>query len=146
MTTLPTLSYVEGSQIFPMELPTIPGFRRQRCTVLDGGSIDRFRQLVNDRNASCTLPTFWGDDGTMIPVSESGCKASDFDQYGDMEAFGVHPDWQRQLSKFPSVQDRLREWQTPAMDKIICFSCLALDFDAIRVDKPTQVTLDAISV
>lgn len=85
----------------------------------------------------------------MVPVSESGCKASDFDQYGDMEAFGVHPDWQRQLSKFASVQDRLREWQTPVMDKIIHFSCLALkalDFDAIRVDKSTQVTLDAISI
>ena len=65
-----------------------------------------------------------------------------------MEAFGVHPDWQRQLSKFASVQDRLREWQTPVMDKIIHFSCLALkalDFDAIRVDKSTQVTLDALA-
>jgi len=93
-------------------------------------------QVDNDRNASCSLPTFWQDDGTMVAVQESGCKASDFDQYGDMEAFGVHPDWQRQLSKFASVQDRLREWQEPVMDKIIHFSCLALkvlDFDAIRV-------------
>lgn len=84
----------------------------------------------------------------MVSVEESGCRASDFDQYGDMEAFGVHPDWQRQLSKFASVQDRLREWQEPVMDKIIHFSCLALkvlDFDAIRVDKSTQVTLDALA-
>ena len=39
----------------------------------------------------------------------SGCRVSDFDQYGDLEAFGVHPDWQRQLSKFASVQGCLRE-------------------------------------
>jgi len=66
-----------------------------------------------------------------------------------MEAFGVHPDWNRQLSKFASVQDRLREWQPSVMDKLIHFSCLALkalDFDAIRVDKATQVTLDATAI
>ena len=74
--------------------------------------------------------------------------ASDFDQYGDMEAFGVHPDWQRQLSKFASVQDRLREWDPAVMDKIQVFSCLAikaLDIDAIRIDKSTQVTLNALA-
>jgi alpha-1,3-glucan synthase len=74
--------------------------------------------------------------------------ASDFDQYGDMEAFGVHPDWQRQLAKFASVQDRLREWQPAVMDRIKVFSCMAikaLDIDAIRVDKATQVTVDALS-
>jgi alpha-1,3-glucan synthase len=73
---------------------------------------------------------------------------SDFDQYGDMEAFGVHPDWQRQLSKFASVQDRLREWKPSVLAKLQVFSCMAikaLDFDAIRVDKATQVTLDALS-
>jgi alpha-1,3-glucan synthase len=65
-----------------------------------------------------------------------------------MEAFGVHPDWQRQLSKFASVQDRLREWNPAVMDKIKKFSCLAikaLDIDAIRIDKSTQVTLDALA-
>lgn len=65
-----------------------------------------------------------------------------------MEAFGVHPDWQRQLSKFASVQDRLREWQPDVMDRIKVFSCMAikaLDFDAIRIDKATQVTVDALA-
>jgi alpha-1,3-glucan synthase len=74
--------------------------------------------------------------------------ASDFDQYGDVEAFGVHPDWERQLSKFASVQDRLREWNPTVMGKIKTFACMAikaLDFDAIRIDKSTQVTLDALS-
>jgi alpha-1,3-glucan synthase len=65
-----------------------------------------------------------------------------------VEAFGVHPDWQRQLSKFASVQDRLREWQPEVMAKIKVFSCLTiktLDVDAIRIDKSTQVTLDALA-
>lgn len=65
-----------------------------------------------------------------------------------MEAFGVHPDWERQLSKFASVQDRLREWNSDVMAKISVFSCLAitaLDIDAIRVDKSTQVTVDGLS-
>lgn len=73
---------------------------------------------------------------------------SDFDQYGDMEAFGVHPDWQRQLSKFASVQDRLREWKPEVMAKLKTFSCMAitaLDIDAIRIDKSTQVTVAALA-
>ncbi|KAG6856082.1 hypothetical protein H0H87_007521 [Tephrocybe sp. NHM501043] len=77
-----------------------------------------------------------------------GCFESDFDQYGDMDAFGVHPDWQRQLAKFSSVQDRLRDWKPSVMEKLIHFSCMAieaLDFDAIRVDKATQMTVDGLA-
>lgn len=88
------------------------------------------------------------DDGTIVEVPMNGCYASEFDQFGDMEAFGVHPDWQRQLSKFASVQDRLREWQPAVMEKIKKFSCMAikaLDIDGIRIDKATQVTLDALA-
>ena len=65
-----------------------------------------------------------------------------------MEAFGVHPDWQRQLSKFASVQDRLREWRPQVMAKLQNFACMAitaLDIDAIRIDKSTQVTVDALA-
>lgn len=65
-----------------------------------------------------------------------------------MEAFGVHPDWQRQLAKFASVQDRLREWKPEVMAKLKVFSCMAikaLDIDAIRIDKATQVTVDALA-
>lgn len=104
--------------------------------------------INNKRNSSCQMPTFWQDDGTTVAVETNGCMMSDFDQYGDMEAFGVHPDWQRQLSKFASVQDRLREWKPEVMDKIKVFSCMAikaLDIDAIRVDKATQVTVDGLS-
>ncbi|KAF8163338.1 modular protein with glycoside hydrolase family 13 and glycosyltransferase family 5 domains [Crassisporium funariophilum] len=105
-------------------------------------------KIGNERNTSCVMPNFWEDDGTVVKVETNGCMASDFDQYGDMEAFGVHPDWQRQLSKFASVQDRLREWQPDVMDKIKVFSCMAikaLDIDAIRIDKATQVTVDALA-
>ena len=105
-------------------------------------------QYNNVRNTSCVMPTFWQDDGTIVQVTANGCMASDFDQYGDMEAFGVHPDWQRQLSKFASVQDRLREWNPNVMERIQNFACLvikALDIDAIRIDKSTQVTVDALT-
>lgn len=68
-------------------------------------------------------------------------------QYGDIETFGVHPDWQRQLAKF-GVQDRLREWQPAVREKIDHFSCLTiqmLDIDGFRLDKATQVTVDALA-
>lgn len=58
------------------------------------------------------------------------------------------PDWQRQLAKFASVQDRLREWKPDVLDRLKHFSCLtvrALDIDGIRIDKATQVTVDALA-
>lgn len=95
------------------------------------------------------MPVFWNEDGSSQDIGwKTGCRASDFDQYGDMEAFGVHPDWQRQLSKFASVQDRLREWKSDVMARLKNFSCMAitaLDIDAIRIDKATQVTVDALA-
>ncbi|KAG2368619.1 glycoside hydrolase family 13/glycosyltransferase family 5 protein [Suillus spraguei] len=105
--------------------------------------------VINQRNYSCQLPVFWQDDGTIQPVTGyDGCYESDFDHYGDMEAFGVHPDWQRELSKFASVQDRLREWKPSVMDKLTTFSCMtitALDIDAIRVDKSTQLSVGGMT-
>ena len=106
-------------------------------------------QLTNQHKESCRLPTFWQDSGQIVTVGSNGCLSSDFDQYGDMEAFGVHPDWQRQLSKFASVQDRLREWKSEVMEKLTVFSCMAIkafDIDAIRVDKATQLTVDALAI
>ncbi|KAG9102015.1 Cell wall alpha-1,3-glucan synthase ags1 [Ceratobasidium sp. 370] len=105
-------------------------------------------KISQEYNSSCTLPVMWLDSGVIEPVDKVGCYASEFDQYGDMEAFGVHPDWNRQLSKFASVQDRLREWNPNVRAKIQVFSCLAikaLDIDAIRIDKATQVTVDALA-
>ncbi|KAJ4474841.1 modular protein with glycoside hydrolase family 13 and glycosyltransferase family 5 domains [Lentinula aciculospora] len=106
-------------------------------------------QISNTRNTSCVLPQFWNDDGTLIVnITANGCLESDFDHYGSIEAFGVFPDWQRQLSKFAGVQDRLREWKPGMIDKLKMFSCMviqALDIDAIRVDKSLQVTLEALA-
>ncbi|KAF8654127.1 hypothetical protein AX16_003658 [Volvariella volvacea WC 439] len=102
----------------------------------------------NNRDPNCQMPVMWEDDGKIVEIEVNGCMDSDFDQYGDMEAFGVHPDWQRQLSKFASVQDRLREWKPSVMEKLQVFSCMAiraLDFDAIRVDKATQVTVGGMA-
>lgn len=73
---------------------------------------------------------------------------SDFDQYGDTEAFGDHPDYQRQLSKFASVQDRLRDWDTTVAAKLnhlACFLISSLDADAFRLDKATQMTVGFIA-
>jgi alpha-1,3-glucan synthase len=56
-------------------------------------------------------------------------------------------DWQRQLSKWAGVQDRLREWVPSVRAKIERFSCLAimmLDIDGFRLDKATQITVDAL--
>jgi hypothetical protein len=108
-------------------------------------------QISNTWNGSCNLPPLWSEDGTEVdPVSIGlkGCYASEFDQFGDMDAFGNHPYWQRELSKFASVQDRLREWDYDVMQKIRRYSCMtikALDIDAVRVDKSTQMTLDALA-
>lgn len=56
----------------------------------------------------------------------------------------MHPDWQRQLSKFASVQDRLRDWDPEVSAKLNHFACLlisSLDADAFRLDKATQMTV-----
>jgi len=75
-----------------------------------------------------------------------GCRESDLDQYGDVTSFGVYPEWQKQLSKFGFVQDRLREWRPSVLDKLKLFSCMTirmLDVDGFRIDKALTITSDA---
>jgi alpha-1,3-glucan synthase len=105
-------------------------------------------QISNDYNETCQYPRFWLEDGKPVgrDVTDrlKGCYKSDFDQYGDTEAFGVFPDWQRQLSKFASVQDRLREWEPSVRKRLERFTCLEiamLDVDGFRFDKATQVSI-----
>ena len=107
--------------------------------------------IGNNYNKTCQYPKFWLETG--FPVDEEvtsqmvGCYDSDFDQYGDTEAFGVFPDWRRELSKFASVQDRLREWHEPVRQKLENFYCMMiaqLDIDGYRYDKATQSTVDAM--
>ncbi|KZN91053.1 Cell wall alpha-1,3-glucan synthase PcAgsD [Penicillium chrysogenum] len=106
----------------------------------------------NEYNETCNYPKFW--DETGYPLTNEGvedlrgCYNSDFDQYGELEAFGNFPDWQRQLTKFASVQDRLREWHKPVRDVLIQHSCLqiaSLDIDGFRFDKSVQATLEPLS-
>ncbi|PYH89079.1 alpha-1,3-glucan synthase [Aspergillus ellipticus CBS 707.79] len=108
----------------------------------------RFGNTYND---TCDYPRFWFENG--YPVQQSvddslvGCYDSDFDQYGDVEAFGVFPDWERELAKFASVQDRLREWHPSVRERLIRHSCMIiyqLDIDGFRYDKATQSTVDAL--
>ena len=70
---------------------------------LRSSAAEPFSWIGNDHNVSCVFPAFWHDDGTTVPVHAGSCRALEFDQDGDMEAFSVHPDWNRQLSKFASV-------------------------------------------
>lgn len=105
--------------------------------------------FTNTRS-SCRLPNFYENDGSLITSigqTLNGCFAGDFDQFGDVEAFGVHPDWQRQLSKFASVQDRLREWDDQVavkLEHLACMTIKALDPDSFRIDKATQQTVDFV--
>ncbi|CAP82936.1 Pc15g00500 [Penicillium rubens Wisconsin 54-1255] len=105
----------------------------------------------NTYNETCDYPRFWNETG--YPVDEyvdyqlRGCYDSDFDQYGDIEAFGVYPDWKRELAKFASVQDRLREWVPSVRERLIRHSCMIIasfDIDGFRYDKATQATVDAL--
>lgn len=86
--------------------------------------------------------------GPDVTQQLKSCYTGDFDQYGDTEAFGVYPDWRRQLTKFASVQDRLAEWKPSVREKIQNFYCMMiaqLDIDGFRYDKALQSTVDALA-
>ncbi|KLJ13241.1 alpha-1,3-glucan synthase [Blastomyces silverae] len=108
--------------------------------------------IGNDYNETCDYPRFYWENGypvgTDVTDQLKGCYDSDFNQYGDIEAFGVYPDWQRQLAKFASVQDRLREWVPSVRERLMRHSCLVirqLDIDGFRYDKALQATVDAFA-
>ena len=103
-----------------------------------------------ERECEYSFPRFWDQAGHLINDENTtqmvGCMDSEFDQFGDVGAFGVYPEWQKQLSKFNGVQDRLREWRPAVLDKINHFSCMlvkGLDIDGFRMDKAMQVTVDS---
>ncbi|KAH8602698.1 cell wall alpha-1,3-glucan synthase mok13 [Bisporella sp. PMI_857] len=99
---------------------------------------------------TCAYPRFWTETGERVGRNVTdqlaGCRDSELDQYGDVASFGVYPEWQKQLSKFGFVQDRLREWRPSVLDKIKLFSCITikmLDIDGFRIDKALTITVDA---
>ncbi|KAK3317605.1 hypothetical protein B0T19DRAFT_469342 [Cercophora scortea] len=106
--------------------------------------------ISEDMVDDCQYPRFWDEHGARVGSDVTSfmtsCRASDFDQFGDVESFGVYPEWQKQLSKFGFVQDRLREWRPSVLDKIKLFSCItiaSLDIDGFRIDKALTITVDA---
>lgn len=69
-------------------------------------------------------------------------------QYGDISGVGAYPTEINQLSKFASVQDRLREWRSDVLEKIKVMSCMQIamfDIDGFRMDKGVQTTIDAMA-
>ncbi|ORY13406.1 putative alpha-1,3-glucan synthase [Clohesyomyces aquaticus] len=107
--------------------------------------------VSNDYNTTCQYPRLWGEDGfplnnkTVLDAMPKVCKASEFDQYGDMKGVGEVPVYQTQLAKFAGVQDRLRTWRDDVLDKIMHFSCMQiamLDIDGFRMDKAAQTPID----
>ena len=109
-------------------------------------------QPSNEINKSCVYPRMWDTDG--MPLAQPfldqeqihHCRASEFDSYGAIEGVGQFPVYQNELSKFASVQDRLREWQPDVLEKIKVMSCIQiamLDIDGFRMDKGVQITVDA---
>lgn len=114
----------------------------------------QYRDFYSTNNfedeCSYEFPRFYDQSGHLYDdanvTSLRGCMDSEFDQFGDVGAFGVYPEWQKQLSKFNGVQDRLREWRPQVLDKINHFSCMViqgLDIDGFRIDKAMQVTVDS---
>lgn len=84
----------------------------------------------NEVNESCEYPRMWGQDGFPLAQEyldqEKGCRISDFDSYGEIQGIGLFTVFQTQLSKFASVQDRLREWKPDVMDRLKVMSCMQI--------------------
>lgn len=50
----------------------------------------------NNELPHCDYPRFYGDDGKLVLNLSSelvGCRDSEFDQYGEVAAFGIYPEW-----------------------------------------------------
>lgn len=127
-------------------------FKEHKLSHKSVGTYRDFEQS-NDFHKECPweFPRYWDQGGHRYTgeniTSMVGCMDSEFDQFGDTGAFGVYPEWQKQLSKFGGVQDRLRDWRPDVLDKIVKFSCLwikGLDIDGFRMDKAMQITIDPL--
>jgi alpha-1,3-glucan synthase len=102
------------------------------------------------KECDTAFPKFWNQDGQLYDdvnmTKFKGCMDSDFNQWGDVSAFGTYPEWMKQLSKFGGVQDRLRDWKPSVLAKINHFSCMwirGLDIDGFRMDKAMQIPVDS---
>lgn len=117
-----------------------------------GEEVYRDFHQSNDFEKECDVPfpKFWNQEGVRYDDANmtkfKGCMDSDFNQFGDVSAFGTYPEWMKQLSKFGGVQDRLRDWNPSVLAKINHFSCMwikGLDIDGFRMDKAMQIPVDS---
>jgi alpha-1,3-glucan synthase len=75
-------------------------------------------QTGDVRLDKCPYPVFWDETGAIIgegiTSTFGSCYDSEFNQAGDIEAFGVFPDWQRQVSLCLNIlwddANRIRSW------------------------------------
>lgn len=104
--------------------------------------------FTNTRSTDCPLPNFYSLNGSKVESFNetiTGCYNGDFDQYGDLQVITVFEPFQRQLAKYGTVQDRLREWDdvvAQKLEKLTCLTIQALDPDCFRIDKASQLTVD----
>ena len=82
---------------FENYLNTSTPFRKQEHNaVWKGGRRYNDFDFGNKQLQNCNYPRFYGDDGMQVLNLSSelvGCRDSDFDQYGEVAAFGVYPEW-----------------------------------------------------
>lgn len=104
--------------------------------------------FTNTRSTDCKLPDFYSLNGSKVESFNetiTGCYNGDFDQYGDLQVITTFEPFQRQLAKYGTVQDRLREWDdvvAQKLEKLTCLTIQALDPDCFRIDKASQLTVN----
>lgn len=104
--------------------------------------------LPGNEVVDCTYPRMWDDNGWPLTLNQTTCRDSEFDQYGDSSNTGSVVVYENELSKYGSVQDRLRDWRSDVLAKIKHFSCMQiamLDIDGFRMDKAIQTTIDSMA-
>ncbi|KAJ1566559.1 hypothetical protein HK405_009324, partial [Cladochytrium tenue] len=75
--------------------------------------------ISNNWDPNCTFPPVWGKNGypeVVVHPTKPGCYDSDFNQFGDVDAYSVVYQYRRYFGRFASIQD----------------------IDAFRIDKGSQ--------
>ncbi|KAL9609251.1 MAG: hypothetical protein Q9167_005970 [Letrouitia subvulpina] len=139
--------YLTGSPFLNMPWSG-DGYGPLDFTLLDRhhGAIQDWRELITEIHRRDMYVIL---DNTMATfVQPPPPNALEADEYGDIKGTGAYPSYQSQLSRFASVQDRLREWRNDVFDKIKVMSCIQiamLDIDGFRMDKALQTTPDKMA-
>ncbi|KAL8830932.1 MAG: hypothetical protein Q9170_005506 [Blastenia crenularia] len=145
------------------------GYSPLDLTLLDPhlGTVRQWQDLITDMhsrgmyvivdNTMATMGDLIGFEGylnlsTPLSYTEHNAVWKDSRRYHDFNFGNVelnecdYPRFWGSVSKFASVQDRLREWRPSVRQKIEHLNCLQitmLDIDGFRMDKGLQITADA---